>query len=91
MKIDDLSRRSLLQAIGATIAALPLGWAELAHVAHESHAAAQLAGAAKISVLSAAEAADIEAVAAQIIPTDDTPGAREADVSFNSNWKWRTV
>jgi len=33
-----------------------------------------------MSVLSAADAADIEAVAAQIIPADDTPGAREAGV-----------
>jgi gluconate 2-dehydrogenase gamma chain len=57
-----------------------VAWTEIARVAHESHAAAQLAGAAKISVLSVAEAADIEAVAAQIIPTDDMPGAREAGV-----------
>jgi gluconate 2-dehydrogenase gamma chain len=37
---------------------------------------------AKLSFLSAAEAADIEAVAAQIIPTDDSPGAREAGVVY---------
>jgi gluconate 2-dehydrogenase gamma chain len=36
----------------------------------------------QISLLSAAEAADIDAVAAQIIPTDDTPGAREAGVVY---------
>ena len=80
---DDLSRRSLLQAIAATIgAALPSGWPEIAQAAHEAHAAAQLAGEARMSFLSAAEAADIEAVAAQIIPTDDTPGAREAGVVY---------
>lgn len=83
MEIDDLSRRSLLQAIVATIGAatLPLVWAEVAQMAHESHAA-QLAGEPKLSFLSAAEAADVEAVAAQIIPTDDTPGAREAGVVY---------
>lgn len=64
----DLTRRSLLQALVATIAALPMGWTEIA------------VGAAAASVLSAAEAADVEAVAAQIIPSDDTPGAREAGV-----------
>jgi gluconate 2-dehydrogenase gamma chain len=66
--------------IGAT--ALPVGWAEIAQAAHETHVATQLAGEAKISFLSAAEAADIEAVAAQIIPTDDTPGARDAGVVY---------
>jgi gluconate 2-dehydrogenase gamma chain len=81
MESDDLSRRSLLQAIAAAIgaAALPLGWAETAQAAH---AAAQVAGEGKMSFLSAAEAADIDAVAAQIIPTDETPGAREAGVVY---------
>jgi gluconate 2-dehydrogenase gamma chain len=84
MDHEDLSRRSLLQAIAATIgaAALPAGWAEIAQAADKAHAAAQLAGEARISFLSAAEAKDIEAVTAQIIPTDDTPGAREAGVVY---------
>ena len=84
MERDDLSRRSLLQAIAATLgaAALPLGWAEIAQAAHEAHAAAQLAGDAKISLLSAAEAADIDAITAQIIPTDEEPGAREAGAVY---------
>lgn len=81
MERDYLSRRSLLQAIAATIgaAALPVGWAEIAEAAR---AAAQLAGEPKWSLLSAVEAADIDAVTAQIIPTDDTPGAREAGVVY---------
>jgi gluconate 2-dehydrogenase gamma chain len=78
MAIEDLSRRALLQAIATTIgaAALPLSWADIAQ-------ASQAAGRqTKVTFLSAAEAADIEAVAAQIVPTDDTPGAREARVIY---------
>ena len=82
MEGDDISRRALLQAIAATLgaAALPLGWAEIVLAAHQAHAAAHSAGESTRSFLSASEAADVEAVAAQIIPTDDTPGAREAGV-----------
>jgi gluconate 2-dehydrogenase gamma chain len=80
----NLGRRSLLQAIAATIAtaAAPFGWTEIAHAIEEAQAAAQTGGDAKISFLSSTEAADIEAVAAQIIPTDDSPGAREAGVVY---------
>jgi gluconate 2-dehydrogenase gamma chain len=66
-------------------AAMPLGWTEIAQAAHQLHVAAQTGGAAggaKLSFLSAAEAADVEAVASQIIPTDDSPGAREAGAVY---------
>jgi gluconate 2-dehydrogenase gamma chain len=85
MDSGALSRRSLLQAIAATFAtaALPHGWAEAAAAADDMHTAAQAAADTKqLSLLSAAEAADVEAVAAQIIPTDDSPGAREAGVVY---------
>ena len=84
MESANLSRRSLLQAIAAVIGTVtsPFGWAEVAHAMDEAHAASQAARDAKTSFLSAAEAADVEAVAAQIIPTDDTPGAREAGVVY---------
>src|SRR5262245_36499531 len=85
MEITNLSRRSLLEAIAAVIAtaATPLGWAEVAHAMDQGgHAALHTAGDPKIAFLTAAEAADIEAVAAQIIPTDDSPGAREAGVVY---------
>jgi len=82
MDRDDLSRRLLLQAIAATLgaAALPLSWADIVPAAHEAHAAAQSVAGPERSFLSAAEAADVEAVTAQIVPTEDTPGAREAGV-----------
>ena len=84
MSPEDLSRRSLLHAIIATIgaAALPLSWEEIAHASHQAHAATTQSGRARLSFLSAGEAADVEAVAAQIIPTDGTPGAREAGVVY---------
>jgi gluconate 2-dehydrogenase gamma chain len=84
MESTDLSRRSLLQAIAATIAtaALPFGWEEVAHAMDQAHGAAPIGGDAKLSFFSAADAADIEAVAAQIVPTDDSPGAREAGVVY---------
>src|SRR5882672_1763872 len=83
METANLSRRSLLEAIAAVIAtaAAPLGWAEVAHAMDQGHAP-HTAGDPKISFLTAADAADIEAVAAQIIPTDDSPGAREAGVVY---------
>jgi gluconate 2-dehydrogenase gamma chain len=74
----------LLQAIAGVVAtaATPLGWAEVGHAMDKALAAVQVGGDAKLSLLSAAEAADVEAVAAQMIPTDDSPGAREAGVIY---------
>jgi gluconate 2-dehydrogenase gamma chain len=74
-----ISRRSLLQAVAATLAAaaLPVGWADVAQ-ALEGVPLPAADGAGALSFLSASEAADVEAVTAQIVPTDDSPGAREA-------------
>jgi len=84
MENPDFSRRSLLQAIAAVMAAAatPLGWAEVASAMSQAHVDPPSAGDPKISFLTAAEAADVEAVAAQIVPTDDTPGAREAGAVY---------
>lgn len=91
MENADLTRRTLLQALAAAIGAtaVPLGWGDVAaalQTTDPQHGAAHIAAAppadAKISLLTAAEAADVEAITAQIIPTDDSPGAREAGVVF---------
>ena len=79
-----LSRRSLLQAVATVIAAAatPIGWAEAAAALEQAHAVPHKAGDATISLLTAAEAVDVEAVAAQIVPSDDSPGAREAGAIY---------
>ncbi len=84
MDSRTLSRRSLLQAIAATIAAsaTPIGWAEAAAAVEQAHAVVPTGAAPTISFLTSAEAADVEAVAAQIVPSDDVPGAREAGAVY---------
>jgi gluconate 2-dehydrogenase gamma chain len=84
MEHVNLSRRSLVQAIAGIVATAvtPLGWGELVHAIDVAHAAEQGAAGAKLLFLTAAEAADIDAVTAQIVPTDDSPGAREAGVVY---------
>jgi gluconate 2-dehydrogenase gamma chain len=74
------SRRAFLRASGGLAGGslLALQFPALLAVA-EAAAAAQAAGAA-FANLSPLEAAALEAIAARIIPTDDTPGAREAGV-----------
>src|SRR5687767_8346093 len=46
------------------------------------HGAREAAGEAATAFLSKSEFADVDAIAAQIIPTDATPGAREAGVAL---------
>lgn len=76
----DFSRRAFLRASGGALGGslLALHLPAIA-VAAEAAAAAHQTGAA-FRNLSALEAAGLEAVAARIIPSDDTPGAREIGV-----------
>lgn len=84
MDRDDWTRRSLLQAVAAAfgVAAMPNAWAEVASAAHEAHAAALAPAAGGFAILNAADAADVEALTSQIVPSDETPGAREAGVVY---------
>jgi gluconate 2-dehydrogenase gamma chain len=81
--MTDSSRRTFLQQ-----GALGLGFALLSAVTPEAlraaHAAASQAADAKAGFrfFTAAEAADVVAFGAQIIPTDDTPGATEAHAVY---------
>ena len=77
----ELSRRGFLRAAGSAAAA---GWAAALWpsvlAAAEQAVAARAAGA--FETLAADDAADLAAIAAQIFPTDDLPGANEAGVVY---------
>ncbi|MGA2189155.1 MAG: gluconate 2-dehydrogenase subunit 3 family protein [Steroidobacteraceae bacterium] len=82
---DGASRRSFLASSGGWVATAWLGtqWAAISAAAHHADdmAAAQSAAPPAwtgFQTLSAAEAADVDAIAAQIVPGGPTPGAREA-------------
>ena len=75
MPPNPMSRRRWLELLAACGPAI-LQAQEHAHTSVQPDAPAVL------SVLSPADAAEIEAMAAQIIPSDETPGAREAGVIY---------
>jgi gluconate 2-dehydrogenase gamma chain len=79
--LDPLGRRAFL---GASCAALASAWlaadpaklrASLAHAAQVGHGET-------FAVLTPEQAGDVDAMAAQIVPTDDLPGAREAGAVY---------
>jgi gluconate 2-dehydrogenase gamma chain len=84
MNTDDLSRRMFLinSLTGVSSAWLALRLPEIVAAQEHAHRAAESAAPTKLEYLTAEQAAEIEAMAAQIIPTDDTPGAREARVIY---------
>jgi len=81
---DDFNRRAFLFSSlrGAAGVWTSLQWpAILAAAEHAAHTR-EAASPGKLEVLSAEQAAEIEAVASRIIPGGDTPGAREAGVIY---------
>ncbi|HKM90908.1 MAG TPA: gluconate 2-dehydrogenase subunit 3 family protein [Candidatus Acidoferrales bacterium] len=87
MEPGEYSRRKFLMqsVVGAGAAWLAAAWPDvLAAQQHAHHTmSAVAAGApAKLEYLTPAQAADVEAIASLIIPTTDTPGAREAGVVY---------
>ncbi|HJZ69241.1 MAG TPA: gluconate 2-dehydrogenase subunit 3 family protein [Blastocatellia bacterium] len=84
MNTEDVSRRLFLirSLTGVSSAWLALRLPEIISAQEHAHHAAQSEAPTKLEFFSAEQATEIEAVAAQIIPTDDTPGAREARVIY---------
>src|SRR5262245_701954 len=81
------SRRQFLTAT-STLAGgswLALNWPQIVaaaeHADHASHAEAAVAP-TSFTTLTATEATEVEAIANQIVPGGDTPGAREARVIY---------
>jgi gluconate 2-dehydrogenase gamma chain len=84
MNEHDASRRRFLQAGGGVLGAswLALYWPQIASAAQHAHAAATGEAPREFKLLTPAEARDVEAITAQIVPSGDTPGAREAGVVY---------
>ena len=76
------TRREFLAEAGGTFSAawLAAHWPSIAS-AHQEATAAH-AGLAALVFLNPEEAREVEAIAAQIVPTDDTQGAREVGVLY---------
>ena len=80
-KTDSARREFLLQMGGlATAAWVQAQWPAMISAAQHAHQAAKTQ--AGFTVLTAAQAHEIEAITARIIPTDDMPGAKEAGVVY---------
>lgn len=80
MQSSRIDRREFMQTGGAAAGASLLSRAWPAALAAAQVACADRDREAAFRNLSAAEAREFEAVAARILPTTDTPGAREAGV-----------
>jgi gluconate 2-dehydrogenase gamma chain len=78
----SVSRRRFLQSSGALTGASLLKIAAPSLVAITGAACTAKQESAPFSVLSAADAADLAAISARIMPTTDTPGATEAGVIY---------
>ena len=84
MKIPDSSRRQFLitSACGLSNAWVALHWPAILRAHQHAHDTAASDKPAALQFFSPEQAVEVEAIAAQIIPTDDSPGAREAHVVY---------
>ena len=81
---DSVSRRNFLSRGAAGLSAVwaSARWPALLAAATHAHQAAKSPAPPKFEFFGADEANEIEAISARIIPSDDTPGAREAGVVY---------
>ena len=81
---SSFDRRSFLSlsAAGFSAAWLSAQWPAMVSAAAHAHAAVASPEPAKFEFFTPQEAAEIEAMASRIIPSDETPGAKEAGVVY---------
>lgn len=81
---DGNSRRSFLLSSGGLITSMWVAahWPQIAAAAHHADDASAVPAPAGFEFLDAADAADVEAISAQIVPSGATPGAREAHAVY---------
>ena len=84
MKQASTGRRDFLLQAGASTGLALMGaqWPGILAAAEHAHQAVNAKTPVKFQVLTAAQAKDVEAIAAQIVPSDELPGAREAGVVY---------
>src|SRR6266481_3102779 len=82
--MNELNRRNFLLRAGTGLSAawVSANWPALLSATAHAHNAAKAATPPKFEFFTPEEAAEIEAITARIIPTDDSPGAREAGVVY---------
>jgi len=82
--LNDLSRRNFLTRAGGAVSGVWLSahWPAIVAAAEHAHQAAKSASPTKFQFFSPDQAVEIDAITARIIPSDETPGAREAGVVY---------
>jgi len=82
--MNQLNRRNFLLRAGTGFSAawVPANWPALLSAATHAYNAAKAATPPKFEFFTPEEAVEIESITARIIPTDDTPGAREAGIVY---------
>jgi hypothetical protein len=81
---NSFSRRRFLShsISGLSSAWITANWPAVISAADHAHRAAQSATPPKFEFFSSEQAAEIDAIAARVIPADGTPGARQAGVVY---------
>jgi gluconate 2-dehydrogenase gamma chain len=84
MKPAGKARRDFLLHSGGAVGALWISahWPAIVAAAQHAHEAVGSTTPLRFEVLTPSQAREVEAIAAQIIPTDELPGAREAGVVY---------